>query len=51
MVNRMYKCEYCSDLMELYDFLDKANENNYEIISVTQKYGYTIIYKDDKFIH
>lgn len=41
----MYDCTYCSDLRELRDFLKKANEEEYEIISMVEKYGYTIIYK------
>lgn len=41
----MYKCDFCGDLRALSKFLDKANENGYVIISVTQKYGYTIVYK------
>ena len=41
----MYKCTFCGDLKDLRKFLDKANENDYKIISVTEKCGYTIIYK------
>lgn len=40
-----YYAEYCSDLKDLYKFLNEANNRGYEIITMTQRYGYTIIYK------
>lgn len=42
----MYKCIFCSNPIELAKFIDKANREGYTIISVTEKYGYTIIYKN-----
>ena len=43
---REYKVTYCSDLKELYSFIDEANKYKYEIISVTEKYGYTVVFKE-----
>lgn len=40
-----YKSEYCLNLHELNDFLEKCNKNGYEIITMTERCGYTIIYK------
>lgn len=42
---REYDATYCSDLKELYSFIDKANKYRYEIISVTEKCGYTVVFK------
>lgn len=48
----MYKCEYCTHLQALYNFLDEANEHGYEIIAMTQqKICYTVIYKDNKGVN
>ncbi len=44
----MYRCTYCTDLQDLRKFLEKANDNKYNIISVTQKHGYTVIYEDGR---
>ncbi|MFR2887954.1 MAG: hypothetical protein ACLTDM_07160 [Clostridium butyricum] len=41
----MYKFTFCSNLKDLGDFLDRANKYGYTIISVTEKHGFTIIYK------
>ena len=41
----MYKCTFCGVLNDLRKFLDEANKNGYMIISVTERSGYTIIYK------
>lgn len=41
----MYECKYCSDLVKLYEFLKEANSKDYEIISMAQRHGYTILYK------
>lgn len=41
----MYDYEYCSDMLKLHEFLKDANNKGYEIISMTQRYGYTILYK------
>ena len=41
----MYKFTFCSNLKELKDFIDRANKYGYTIILVTERSGYTIIYK------
>lgn len=41
----MYEYEYCIDFVKLSEFLEKANENKYEIVSVIERKGFVIIYK------
>ncbi|OOM17193.1 hypothetical protein CLSAB_19130 [Clostridium saccharobutylicum] len=42
----MYKIKYCHTDLQLEEFIDKVNENNYEIILITNfKDKLTIIYK------
>lgn len=47
----MYNYEFCSDVKDLREFLDKVNKEDYTIISVTETHGYTIIYKDNKPVY
>lgn len=42
---KMYEYEYCIDFVKLSEFLEKANENKYEIVSVIERKGFVIIYK------
>ena len=41
----MYEVEYCKDIVKLHKFLREVNEKGYEIIAMTEKGGYTILYK------